>query len=195
LARLRPRICPFERLVASVPTGSRMLDVGCGNGLLLGLLAHDSRLALGVGVDTSPRAIAAAEAMRARLPEAAAGVLRFHRQDAHAPWPTGPFDVVALVDVLHHLAPGRQRELVERACATVAPGGVLLYKDMVVRPRWRACANRLHDLVMARQWVHHRALAEVAAWVEARGFTTSRSERIDRWWYGHELALFRAAPP
>ena len=102
LARLRPWICPFERLVGLVPEGARVLDVGCGNGLLLGLLASEGRIASGIGLDADARAIIAAERMRARLPDPAR--LEFRCQDAHAEWPAGPFDVVSLVDVLHHVA-------------------------------------------------------------------------------------------
>ncbi|MBA3707740.1 MAG: class I SAM-dependent methyltransferase, partial [Planctomycetes bacterium] len=182
LARLRPRICPFEAVIALVPPGAHMLDIGCGNGLLLGLLASCGRLAHATGIDFSGRTISAARLMREGLPPAQANRLSFRRQNAHEPWPSGPFDVVALIDVLHHVEPGLQRPLIERACAAVAPGGMLLYKDMVARPRWRAGANRLHDLVLARQWIHHRALDEVAPWAEASGLACERRARVNRWW-------------
>jgi 2-polyprenyl-3-methyl-5-hydroxy-6-metoxy-1,4-benzoquinol methylase len=195
LARLRPWICPFERLVPLVPVGARVLDVGCGSGLLLGLLARAGRLAGGVGIDADLGAIAAAEAMRTALPPPLRARLRFARQDAEAPWPAEPFTVVALIDVLHHLPPSRQHALIERALLAVEPGGMLLYKDMAARPRWRAAANRAHDLLMARQWVHHRALAEVEAWAAAAGFACAHRARIARGPYGHELAVFRRVAP
>ncbi len=39
LQRYRPCICPFESLVPDIQEGSSVLDVGCGCGLFLGLLA------------------------------------------------------------------------------------------------------------------------------------------------------------
>lgn len=186
--RLRPRICPLEAVVARVPPGARVLDIGCGSGLLLALLAADGRLGAGVGIDSSARALAVAERMRARLPDPAC--VRLERRDA-GDLPAGPFDVVALIDVLHHVPPARQRDAVLAAATRVAPGGLLLVKDISPRPRWRALMNRLHDLVLARQWVHHVEGDAIAAWCADAGLAVERHPRIDRWWYGHELVVAR----
>ena len=40
LAALRPFICPFGPILSSVPAGVSVLDVGCGNGLVLALMSH-----------------------------------------------------------------------------------------------------------------------------------------------------------
>lgn len=186
--RLRPRICPFEALLALVPAGARVLDIGCGSGLFLGLLAAHGRLGAGVGIDRDARALAVAGAMRATLPDPVA--LRFAPGDA-GDLPPGSFDVVALIDVLHHVPPAAQAAVLAGAAARVAPGGLLLCKDIARRPRWRALMNRLHDLLLARQWVHHPDGAALAAACAGAGLIVERRERIDRWWYAHELIVAR----
>lgn len=183
---LRVRICPLEVLLAAVPERATVLDIGCGAGLLLGLLAP--RITAGVGVDTSATAITTAQRMT--LPTEQAARLSFALA-----WPSATFSVVALIDVLHHVAVERQRELVEAAAARVAPSGILLFKDIPPRPRWRALMNRLHDLVLARQWVHHRSGDAVARWLVEAGLQIERRARYDRWWYAHELIIARRVAP
>ena len=114
---------------------------------------------------------------------------------AGAPWPEGDFDVVAMIDVIHHVSRPEQEAVIRRACRKVRRGGLFLYKDMVERPWWRAAANRLHDLVLARQWIHYVPVKEVERWAEDEGLVLDRSELINRWWYGHELRVFRKPLP
>jgi 2-polyprenyl-3-methyl-5-hydroxy-6-metoxy-1,4-benzoquinol methylase len=185
LQRLRPLICPCDRLLAAVPPGARVLDVGCGAGLILGLLADAGRIAEGTGIDAGTAAIAAAATIPAH------GRLRFIAQDAAAPWPEGRFDAVLLIDLLHHLRPAAQRAVVAQAAAALAPGGLLIIKDMAVRPRWMATMNRLHDLVMARQWIHQIPGATIASWCHDAGLVPAPVERFQRWWYAHELVTAR----
>jgi 2-polyprenyl-3-methyl-5-hydroxy-6-metoxy-1,4-benzoquinol methylase len=187
-ARLRPYICPFELLVPLVPAGSAVLDVGCGSGLFLGLLARLGRIRSGTGLDADAAAVAAAAAMARRLP-AGGPRLAFRQLDARQPWPASDAEVVSLIDVLHHLPPARQLALVAQAAAAVPPHGLLLYKDMARRPRWSAAANQLHDLVLARDWIHHRALGEVEAAAVACGLELLARGRAQRAWYTHEWLL------
>jgi 2-polyprenyl-3-methyl-5-hydroxy-6-metoxy-1,4-benzoquinol methylase len=191
LQRWRPWICPFEPLIEFVPDHSETLDIGCGGGLFLGLLAALGRIARGYGFDASGKAIAVAEAMRRRLP--GGHRLRFERVDACSPWPSSHFDVVAMIDLLHHIPPAQQRSIFERGLACVRPGGRLVFKDMATRPRWRAAANQLHDLLLARQWIHHVAPEKVIAWAAEAGWRAREHLTIDRLWYRHEAILFTRA--
>jgi len=183
----RPYICPFELLLEAVPAGSSVLDVGCGGGLFLALLSRMRAGVEGLGVDNSAAAIRCARAVaeRHRLR------LRFEQRDvARGDWPTGEWDVVSLVDILHHIEPGRQREVLERSASLVKPSGVLLYKDMCRRPHWMATMNRLHDLLLARQWIHYLPVQRAEAWLKEAGLTLSTSADVCRLWYGHELRIF-----
>ncbi len=190
LAAARPLICPFHVLVDSVPRGAgSMLDIGCGTGLFLNALAAQEQIRTGLGIDVSEWALTAARRARDQL--ACAAELRFERQDVAAGLPAGPFEVVSMIDVMHHIPPPSQRAALIDAADRVAAGGTFIYKDMVARPRWRAWANRAHDLLLARQWISYLPLAEVLAVMAQLGFELVRQERIDMWWYGHELAVFR----
>jgi 2-polyprenyl-3-methyl-5-hydroxy-6-metoxy-1,4-benzoquinol methylase len=93
----------------------------------------------GVGFDVSPLAIELAKIMtqRARVinPQAR---LSFEQLDVDAAWPDGAFDVVFLIDVMHHVPPASQQPLLKRVISKVKPGGTLVYKDMCLRPWWKA---------------------------------------------------------
>ena len=185
----RPYISPFELLLPLVPPASRVLDIGCGSGLFLGLLAATGRLSAGLGIDSSRPAIALANRMASGLP-GGSGV-RFECRDASAPLPAEKYDVISLIDVMHHIPPAHQRAVLEQAIERVAPGGRLIYKDMVARPFWRAFANRAHDLLIARQWIHYLPLQDAIACATAKGCTVIENRTVNMLWYGHEIVVFQ----
>jgi SAM-dependent methyltransferase len=78
--------------LAGVGPGTRLLDLGCGMGLLARAAAD--RGALVTGIDLDRRAVAAAAAT---VPEGSFAV-----GDAHDP-PAGPFDVIAAAQLLPHV--------------------------------------------------------------------------------------------
>jgi SAM-dependent methyltransferase len=188
----RIRICPFERLIPHVAPSSSVLDVGSGAGLFLALLASAVPRVAGVGFDSSGPAIDAAVRMTERLKRLGLGAdLRFMQLDAAGPWPEGLFDVVSLLDVLHHVSPAHQKNVIEKATKKVKPGGVLLYKDMANNPAFHASMNRLHDLLVARQWIHYVPVGYVDDWAAEFGLSLVHAEAISRLWYRHELRIYR----
>ena len=195
IQRWRPYTCPFEVLVGCVRDGARVLDIGCGAGLFLALLTMLRQDIQGVGVDASASAVSAARNLADGIARTGhPSDLQFLVASEARQWPAGEFDVVALIDVMHHIPPNEQRTVLEQAAARVAPGGILLYKDMCVRPLWRRVANRLHDLVLARQWVHELDPASACAVVEPLGFRLRQAGRLNRLWYGHDLRVMERLP-
>lgn len=183
----RSYICPLHEIVNEVPARARLLDVGCGHGLLLNLLARLGRIRQGHGFDAAAPAIEVARqvADRHRL---SPRVMFEHRSIEHG-IPDRGYDAVTIIDVLHHVPDQHKRALVNTLCDALPQGGRLIIKDMVVKPRWRAVANRIHDLVMARQWVEHISPEDVQAWASMRGMRVARRATINTLWYGHWLLV------
>ena len=190
LQKLRPLICPFEPLEQRVPKGAAVLDVGCGTGAFLLYLAQAGRIYSGMGVDISSAALVAARSAWESLRRTGGCSLEFHAAEELCE-EERRWDMVTMVDVLHHIPPASQREFVEHAFRFVKPGGFFLYKDMCCRPWWRAGMSRLHDLVVAAQWIHYVPLGDVISWVEQAGGKRLEECAYSRLWYGHELVLFR----
>jgi 2-polyprenyl-3-methyl-5-hydroxy-6-metoxy-1,4-benzoquinol methylase len=188
LAALRPLIARIDRVVAVIPNHRRVLEIGCGTGLLLFLLHWRGLLREGVGLDINAAAIAGAQ----RVARAGNLPIEFHRSTTLHDWPAEQFDVVLMVDVLHHVPRAWRRQTIEAALARVAAGGLFIYKDMCRRPVLRRLWNQLHDLLLAGQLVSVEPIERVLDWAKAAGFVSVTSERyVGAGLYGHELEVLR----
>ena len=113
-----------------------ILDVGCGVGLLGFYLRERGFEAPVIGIDTDARKIrqgiaAARDRYRG---------LEFIEHDVRKALP--PFHgSVAMLDVLHYLAPPHQQQLLEQLAGCVAPEGVLLLRDAPREPTARFWAT------------------------------------------------------
>jgi 2-polyprenyl-3-methyl-5-hydroxy-6-metoxy-1,4-benzoquinol methylase len=183
-----------EILLSLVPDYASVLDIGCGSGLFLGLALQYGKAIRAYGIDVSRDALKMAEQMRENgLSREQARRLTLHLSNGIADWPEEKFDMVSLIDMMHHVALDQRQAVFEAAMVRVKPGGILLYKDMCRRPRWRALLNSLHDLVLARLWITYTPISQVESAAEQFGLIESRSETINRLWYGHELRVYQRA--
>jgi SAM-dependent methyltransferase len=126
----------WQRLLRHIPeTGEsgdrtlRALDVGCGNARFAGFLCEvlprrGARLDY-CGVDASAPLLA--RARRRPLPGGAARFAELDFVEDPERLPPGPFDLVALLGVLHGVpGRGRRRALLRAAADRLAPGGLLV---------------------------------------------------------------------
>ena len=191
LQHYRPYICPYEEIIPHIPKQARVLDIGAGCGLFLLLLRKFGRISTGVGIDVNARAIAYADRI-ARL--VGATQLQFRCLTDISEWPTDRVDAVTLIDVLHHVPPARRRQFLVAASERVGSEGIMLIKDIAPTPHWRAACNRVHDLLVARQWVHYLNPCELQAYLESCGLECVEQAVINRLWYGHMMLVFRRLP-
>lgn len=133
-ARIRYATAPLEKVVALVPQGvAAVVELGCSAGVFANVLKTRRPELDVVGVDADDKKIAAAlETVRGR------DGIKFVLDDARAYMEShGPFDAVAVVDMLYLLPPGRQDELIRLAASRLRPGGYLIIKEMTDRPVWK----------------------------------------------------------
>jgi len=114
-ARWNHNIHYHPLIVAAVPPGARVLDVGCGEGILTRELAARAGSVLGIDVDAASIERARATTTERNVDYVCADVMRH-------PLAVANFDAVVSVATLHHL--GTEAGLM-RLSELVRPGGVL----------------------------------------------------------------------
>jgi 2-polyprenyl-3-methyl-5-hydroxy-6-metoxy-1,4-benzoquinol methylase len=192
--RARWRSCPFDEVAAVVPSSGRILDLGCGHGLFSFHLALGApeRSVVGVDIDVDKLAVAHAAS-------AASGVDIEFRPGTAEEVPAGPWDAVTVLDVLYLLDEAQQRRIVTDAAAQLAPGGVLVVKEMSRTPKWKFAWNRLQEVLAVRilRITAGHAMTfvpddAVPAWMVAAGLEVVADRRIDKGYlHPHRLLVGR----
>jgi len=133
--RARWWTCPFSAIEARVPAEGRVLEVGCGHGLLSLYLALSGPGRDVHGVDIDAHKIELAKAAAAHL----------HPGEAQVSFDTvatdgfaeGRYDAIVIADVLYLLGPDLRRQLLAQCVDHLAEGGVLLVKETDRLPKWK----------------------------------------------------------
>jgi 2-polyprenyl-3-methyl-5-hydroxy-6-metoxy-1,4-benzoquinol methylase len=189
--------CPVPAVEAEVPRSGRVLEVGCGHGLVslhLALRAPDRAV---FGTDIDPRKIALAQQVAAGAPESTRPVFEV-RDDGSVP--EGPWDAIVIVDVLYLLTPDDETALLDACVAQLAPGGVLVVKETDVVPRWKHHVAKAQEVVATRivrvtkgATVEFTPIDALVATLRDRGLDVQQ-RRADKG-YLHPHALIAARRP
>jgi uncharacterized protein (DUF2062 family)/SAM-dependent methyltransferase len=183
LLRRSARPSLTERTSSRAGGGGTLLDIGCGIGLSLALLAEARRAQSAgtwpeawpptpcfervVGIEVRGRVAAVAAAALAGDAEVITG-------DARTATPPR-VDAVLLFDVLHMMRRDEQDALLASIASALDPDGVLLIREVDAAARWRfmtvRLGNRLKALVFGswRQQFHFRTAAEWQACLVRQG--------------------------
>jgi 2-polyprenyl-6-hydroxyphenyl methylase/3-demethylubiquinone-9 3-methyltransferase len=135
---------PLEAVAAQVPSGGRVAEVGCGHGVLSGLLALGDSRRFVHGVDPDPRKIAWARRGPGTLPNT---VFEEGSVESLAAQHAGQFDAVVVCDVLYLLPVERWPDFLRDASRLLRPGGRLLVKEAEGDGSWK------HRKCLAQEWV------------------------------------------
>jgi SAM-dependent methyltransferase len=168
----------------------RVLDVGCGDGRLLGLVLEARPQAAGVALDFSAH-------MFDRLHDRFGGDARVtplhHDLDTALP-ALGQFDAVVSSFAIHHLEHERKRQLYAEIWAALSPGGVFCNLEHVASASAHAHARFLEAMDIAPEDEDpSNKLLDVETqliWLRDIGFAD-----VDCYWKWREFALLVGRRP
>jgi cyclopropane fatty-acyl-phospholipid synthase-like methyltransferase len=160
-----------------LPGGERLLDLGCGAGLTLAILAEARACTktgawapgLGTpalyermtGIDVRPRVVRIARQALADAGEIMEGEARG--------LVSSRYDAVLICDVLHMMAFGEQEQILDAVRSWLSEGGVVIVRVADAAGRWRfraaAIANRLKAIVLG-QWRQDFYFRTEREWLE-----------------------------
>lgn len=163
--RSRWRLCPFLQIAGHIPDRARIVDIGCGRGLLANYLALRGPARQVTGIDKQTRRITAAQASVGTRKN-----IHFRHQDA-LDLRQEEFDVIVISDMLHHLTHGEQDKLLEHCYRILPPGGILLLEDVMLQPRWKWLTHFIIDRVLnLGEKQYFRALENWISFIKSLGF-------------------------
>ncbi len=190
---------PFADLELEVPLSGPVLEVGCGHGLFSCYLAIASRTREVVGIDIDVEKIAVAESAAARLRPDEARVL-FAVGEGSVPRVERGWRSIVIADVLYLLGAEGREALLDDCVAALAPGGLLVIKEIDRVPAWKARLATVQELAATRvvriTEGAHVAFAdphEIAGHLERRGCVTML-KRLDHG-YPHPHCVILATAP
>jgi 2-polyprenyl-3-methyl-5-hydroxy-6-metoxy-1,4-benzoquinol methylase len=175
-----------------LPATGTVLDIGCGFGLFSLYYAATAPARLMRGVDVNARRIALARRAATRL-----GLDNVAYEEADARDFKGDSEIAAayMLDIVHHVPPAAVPPLLRQLHHAVAPGGMLLVKDVDTRPapkRWFTWA--LDKAMDPRAPVRYWSGDELGGALDRAGFTVRRHLMIDVLPYPHILYVCTRRP-
>jgi 2-polyprenyl-3-methyl-5-hydroxy-6-metoxy-1,4-benzoquinol methylase len=173
--RTRWRLCPFATVESHVPKKGRILDFGCGYGMLSNFLALRSPDRRVLGIDLNRDRIEVAMRSAKGRPE-----VSFRLGDVRD-FQDIPFDAVVMTDVLHHIDEENVRVLLRIIRSCLSDDGLLVVLDVDRFPRRKFFATYLIDrLLNLTRSLHYRSKELLAHLLEGSGFQVRRVVPADQ---------------
>ncbi|MBX2895925.1 MAG: class I SAM-dependent methyltransferase [Cyclobacteriaceae bacterium] len=163
----RPLISPFDDLINQLQNTTSVFDIGCGSGQFALLLAEFTKVQKIGGVEINNNLVNNASSLL--NPYQHKIKFSFQVYDGEQIPNLSDYEVVLLIDVLHHVPKHNQPEFIVNIYKAMAPGTRLIIKD-IDAGSWLVYFNKLHDLIFAKEIGNEWSLENLKSFVTQTGF-------------------------
>ena len=136
----RWHLTPYLKMIDHLPPAGKILDLGCGHGLLAKAIALSNSRYEVSAFDHDENRICLAQTAAANISN-----LRFAVTGMR--FPEAKFEGITLIDVMHYFAPKTQKEILEQAYGSLTPGGRLLVREVEPEAGFISYLNRFYEKI------------------------------------------------
>ena len=125
----RPYICPFDELLGYVGNSKNVFDIGCGSGQFCALVSEFTNAEVIFGIEVSEKLVSNAHLLNQTIK----GNKQIHFEAYNGitiPEEIIKYDVVYLIDVLHHIPVKNQIPFLKEIHSKMGIGSKLILKDI-----------------------------------------------------------------
>ena len=127
----------FKEVASRIPNGSKVLDIGCGPGSFLWILAQEKPEIQGIGVDIASSQIQyAIENVGKSFPNGTVSFQMLKPGAPHLPFEDESFDAITSIEVIEHIHPHLAFNLLEEAKRVLKPNGKMVLTTPNYRSLW-----------------------------------------------------------
>lgn len=187
--RYRPFICPFEGIIDEAENANSVFDIGCGNGQLLYIISEfsNSQNKKLTGIEISDDLITQAAAILNE--NRFTNDIKVYKYDGKIiPDEIYNYDLITMVDVLHHIPKSIQKNILDQIYRKSKPGSRFLLKDIDAGSPL-VYFNKMHDMILSKEIGNEISFVDAKASLESLGFKVLKAYKKRTFWYPHYFIL------
>jgi len=181
---IRKRICPFKIIVDYIPPQTKILDLGCGNGIIYKYFLKNSNFISYTGIDNDKKKIKKLQSLNTNkitfLNNNLEEIINIIKN----------YDCILMIDVMHHLNKKNQKKIIENILKNMKKNSTLIYKDISNKNPIKSLLNRIHDFFFNFQVINYYELKKIISFAKNNlKIKDLKIFIIQVLWYDHEFLI------
>ena len=180
LHKFRKYIYPVNLIVDLIPSNSKILDLGCGQGDLLKILKNKKKIKFYKGIDPK---------LKNEFKNKYSELSRLYIEDVIGE--ISNFECILLIDVMHHIKKNDQNLLIEKIISQLNNGAIFIYKDISNKNYFFANMNKLHDLIYNNEFINYYKVDKLIHFIKNSNNLSYERFYNRIFWYDHEFLIIK----
>jgi len=181
---IRKRICPFDIVLKNIPTQQKILDIGCGNGIIYKYYLKKLKYISYTGIDNNKKSIIKLNNLKTKK------AIFLNKDVKEITNDIAKYDCILMIDIMHHLKINQQKKIIENILLKMKNGSTLIYKDISNRNFIKSLINRFHDLIFNFQFINYYDSKKIINFARKQlNIKDIKEFNIDLFWYEHEFLI------